>query len=70
VEDDRGPVGVAVDGGDGGGDEVPMEYSQTQSTVLGSALSCHTFISRAPVEYCQSWTVSATVPKLVLADVH
>ena len=30
VDDDRGPVGVAVDGGDGGGDELKV-YSHEHS---------------------------------------
>ena len=52
------PVRVAAgdgggdgDGGGGGDDTVPMEYSQTQSTVVGLTLSCHKYISRAPAEY-------------------
>ena len=49
MDDDDG--GGNGDGGGGGDDTVPLEYSQTQSTVVGLTLSCHKYISRAPAEY-------------------
>ena len=45
MDDDDG--GGNGDGGGGGDDTVPMEYSQTQSIVAGSTLSCHIFTTQS-----------------------
>jgi hypothetical protein len=64
VDDDRGPVGVAVDGGDGGGDELKV-YSHEHSMCC-SPSSQNIVISRPDAEYWSRVTVSQSLPIFVV----
>ena len=64
MDDDRGPVGVAVDGGDGGGDKLKV-YSHEHSMCC-SPSSQNIVISRPDAEYWSRVTVSQSLPIFVV----